>query len=100
MPPFQILAGAVVPRRAQSFSAPKNISNSAGNSSESRLAVDSRGNVYVVWNNGNSSAFEIFFSRSTDGGATFSAPQNLSNNVDSSFSPEIALDGGGNQFDD
>ena len=36
--------------RAQNFSAPKNISNSAGTSSESRLAVDSRGNIYVVWN--------------------------------------------------
>ena len=82
--------------RAQSFSAPKNISNSAGSSSESRIAADSRGNIYVVWNDGNPSAFEIFFSRSTDGGATFSAPQNLSNNVGSSFSPAIALDSGGN----
>jgi hypothetical protein len=48
-----------------------------------RLGVDNsssphRGNVYVIWNEGNDSWFKnkyhVFFHRSTDGGATFSDP--------------------------
>ena len=39
-------------------------------------------NVYVVWSDSTTGNADIFFKRSTDGGATFSSPSiNLSNNA-------------------
>ncbi|MDF2736592.1 MAG: exported protein of unknown function [Nitrososphaeraceae archaeon] len=50
-------------------------------------------NVYTVWEGESSGNLEIFYSRSTDGGATFSSPINLSNNIEFSFNPKIAQSG-------
>jgi hypothetical protein len=45
------------------------------------------------------SSYDVFFSRSTDAGTTFSTPQKLSNNtVTSSPLPQIALDFLGNPY--
>src|SRR6266849_6536465 len=82
--------------QAQVFSTPKNISNNTGSSLLPRIAVDSRGNINMVWQNDTSGNFNIFFSRSTDGGATFSTPTNLSNSPDQSTSPLVAVDSSGN----
>ena len=38
--------------------------------------------------------FEIFFSKSLDGGATFSPPKNISNNPGESLTPRIAVSNG------
>lgn len=49
------------------------------------IATDDPRRVYVLWQeivfSGGSHGGEIFFARSTDGGATFSTPVNLSNSV-------------------
>ena len=77
------------------FSAPQNLSNDPGGSSAPNIAVDSAGNINVVWaaQSGNQTGF---FSRSTDGGNTFSAPVSISNYL--TTTPEITLDFSGNIY--
>lgn len=64
------------------------------------MAVDGGGNVNVLWADDTFSTqpgvADIFFSRSADGGATFSKPQNLSNSTAVSSAPQMALDSAGN----
>jgi len=62
------------------------------------MAVDSLGRIYVIWIQRDPSpdSADIFFSRSVDGGKTFSSPQNLSNHQGSVQLPKIALDPAGN----
>ena len=87
------LAASALVVQAQVFSAPKNLSNN-GTAEFGQIAVDPSGNINVVWDE--SGNFDIFFSRSTDGGVTFSTPKNLSNNAGSSVFPQIAVDSSGN----
>jgi len=46
-----------------------------------------------VWEDNTLGEREIFFRKSTDGGASFDATVNLSNNVGGSFDPQIAVSG-------
>lgn len=61
------------------------------------MAMDANANISVVWDDDilTPGAPDIFFSRSVDAGALFSAAQNLSNSPGSG-SPAIALDSAGN----
>jgi hypothetical protein len=74
------------------FSAPKNLSNNSDFSFTPQVAVDSAGNIYVVWEDDTDTNSNILFSRSTDGGATFSTPESLSQTSGLSFNPRIAVD--------
>ncbi len=78
------------------FSTPKSLSNSRGSPLHPQMAVDSSGNINVVWQDAAPGQFDIFLSRSTDGGITFSTPMNVSNNTGYSLEPQVALDSGGN----
>ena len=78
------------------FSAPRNLSNSSGWSFGPRLLVDSQGGINVVWVDPTPGNQDIFFTRSTDGGLTFSMPQNLSNDPADSGNPQMAADSSGN----
>jgi hypothetical protein len=78
------------------FSAPRNLSNSSGYSFNPRLVVDSHGGINVVWVDNTPGNQDIFFSHSTDGGATFSIPQNLSHDPPTSGYPQMAVDASGN----
>src|SRR6266850_947014 len=87
------------------FSLPKNLSNPLGNfisdAHSPRIAVDLGGNISAVWAGTDPIDFntDIFFSRSTDGGATFlptPTPMNLSNSQGCSFNPVMAVDASGN----
>lgn len=77
------------------FTAPINLSNDSADSGSQQIAADTTGDIYVVWEH-DSLNLGIFFSRSTDGGATFSAPTDLSTNASGSFSPQMAVGSGGN----
>ena len=68
------------------FTAPENISETTGNSRSAQISVEGN-NVYVVWLDETPGNNEIFFARSTDGGLTFSEPENISENTRSSGSP-------------
>jgi len=80
---------------AQVFTAPQNLSHSC-TAENAQIAVDTRGNINVVWNDFTTGNSYILFSHSTDGGATFTVPKNVSNNAGSSVFPQIAVDSGGN----
>jgi hypothetical protein len=56
-------------------------------------------NVYAAWSTFHGSGCnEIFFSRSTDGGATFSAPLKLSSGICTNQGPSIAVGSAGQVF--
>lgn len=85
-----------VPAQAQQFSTPKNVSNNSDYSYTPQIAVDSNGTIYMAWEDDTANNSNILFSRSTDGGATFSTPMNLSNTAGYSFNPRIAVVGARN----
>ena len=76
----------------ETFSTPENISNNPGTSALPAIAVNGN-NVYIVWNDATFGNFDIFSSKSTDGGETFSTPENISNNPGNSALPAIAVNG-------
>ena len=61
------------------FGAPINLSNNVASSLDPAVAA-SGNNVYVVWYDNTPGNFEILYKRSTDGGVSFGATINLSNN--------------------
>lgn len=78
-----------------SFSTPKSLSRNVGNSVSAQIAVDLAGNINVIWENNSPGNLDVFYSRSTDNGTTFSIPKNLSNDLGDSRSPQIAVDSSG-----
>jgi len=74
------------------FSDVVNLSNNTGFSEHPQIAV-SGNNVYVVWIDNTSGNREIYFVRSTDGGATYSNVINLSMDSIDSHYQEIAAFG-------
>lgn len=101
---FAAVAVSGPPAHAQvAFSPSMNLSsNYAGGSYNPQIAVDSGGNINVVWVEDNTAQPDngVYFSRSTDGGLTFSAPMNLPLNPGGySFSGvRLALDYSGNIY--
>jgi hypothetical protein len=57
--------------------------------------VHTPGNINVVWES-DTDNLAIWFSSSSDGGLTFSAPKMLSTNTAGSIDPQIAVDKNGN----
>ncbi len=74
------------------FGAPVNISKNIGSSTSPQFAV-SGNEVFVVWQGKATGKYQIIFAKSTDGGATFSTPVNISNNSGDSSFPKIAVSG-------
>jgi hypothetical protein len=64
------------------------------------VADPATGNVYAAWSNfhGVTGCNEILFSRSTDHGATFSAPVKISGGICGNQGPSIAIGPGGHVF--
>jgi len=72
------------------FGAPVNVSNTTdGVSSSPQIALSAKGTIHIVWQDTLPSN-DIFVASSTDGGATFGDPVNVSNSGTSS-APSIAL---------
>ena len=76
------------------FSDPENLSEeNTGYSVEPQNSLEGD-NVYVVWYDNTSGNNDIFFARSTDGGLTFSDPENISEeNTGDSLAPQISSEG-------
>ncbi|MGA9841429.1 MAG: sialidase family protein [Nitrososphaeraceae archaeon] len=83
---YRTNAGDVFARSAD------NLSTNAGVSDEPAIAV-SGNNVYVVWRDNTPGRGDIFYAKSIDGGATFGSIVNLSDNIGSSGTPDIAISG-------
>ena len=65
-----------------------------------RTTSSHEGNVYFSWSRftGNRGDVSIYFSRSTDHGATWSKPKNLSPNIHDVQNPDIAITGNGDVY--
>ena len=79
------------------YSAPVNISNSAGISEFAKVAIDSAGNVYVVWKDNTDGNSNVFFSKRAKGdNAEFGQPMNISiDRLIVSTNPDVAIDSAG-----
>ncbi len=60
------------------------------------IAVDSSKHLHVVWNDLTAGKEEIFYRKSTDGGATWTSSKRLTWNPGSSSYPDIAIDSSDN----
>jgi hypothetical protein len=70
-----------------------NLSNNPGEYSFMGGMAVSGSNIYIVWTDYSPGNVEIFFRRSTDGGATWKPVVNLSKTADESRGPSIAVSG-------
>jgi hypothetical protein len=68
-----------------------------GESSHPFIAVESNDHIFVVWEDDSPGNFEIYFKKSTDGGATWTTKR-LTWNSDYSKNPCIAVDSGDNIY--
>lgn len=92
---FALLSASVA-----AWSVPVNVSNTPGNGlgnpNVPAVAADSAGNIYAVWDSYLPSNQDIFISKSTDGGVTWSFPFDVSNNSGNSYHSTIFIDAGNN----
>jgi len=80
---------------SQEFQAPLNLSDDVPDSIQPQIVV-SGNNVYIIWTgfgSGVEDQDDIFFKKSSSGGANFSDTINLSENIGSSFNPQLAVSG-------
>ncbi len=68
----------------------------SGASSRPALAVDSSDHIHVVWSDDSPGNPEIYYKKSLDGGATWTAGKRLSQTSGASYEPAIAVDPSGN----
>ncbi len=74
----------------------KRLTWTTGASTQPAIAVGSSGNLHLVWVNFSPGNAEIFYKKSTDGGATWSASRRLTWNSGDSTKPRLAIDPAGN----
>jgi hypothetical protein len=73
-----------------SFGDTINLSNNTGDSVRPEISISAL-NVFIVWQNQVTKGDDIFFKRSTDGGASFGDTINVSNKGGNSMKPEITV---------
>lgn len=76
----------------KTFGAPVNISQNPGNSGAPQMIINGD-SIYAVWMDDSSGNFDILFSKSSDGGRTFSSPVNVSETKLDSGYPQLYGDG-------
>jgi len=86
-----------------SFNDPVNISDNSDSSVSPvvRASESDSSKAFVSWSDATGTEngfFDIFYSETTDGGSTFSEPVNISNNLGTSTTPQIALDSSDNLY--
>jgi hypothetical protein len=73
-----------------------NVSDSSRSSLNPAVAVDGAGNINVVWEDSAPGKYNIFYSRSTDSGVSWSSGVNISASSKASWSPAVGVDSAGN----
>lgn len=81
-------------KKGTKFKRARNITPHGGGAFSPRVALDSSEAVNIVWGDIAVAQKQVAFVRSTDLGATFSAPLNVSRSSGEAFEPEIAVDPG------
>jgi BNR repeat-containing family member len=74
------------------WSAVKRLTWTAGTSQNIAIDIDSGGAIHVVWEDCTPGHFEIYYKRSSDGGATWSTAKRLTWTSGWSWGPAIAID--------
>jgi hypothetical protein len=77
---------------AQTWLATKRLTWNSGGSFAPAIAVDSLDRIHLVWREETPGNAEIFYKRSTNGGATWGNTQRITWNSESSLDPAIAVD--------
>jgi hypothetical protein len=77
------------------FSQPINVSNSTEEGFDPAIAIGADDAINLAWEDTGSGIGQIFFSRSTDGGASFSTPGQVSAALGEASDAEIAIDSQG-----
>ncbi len=70
----------------------KRLTWNAGWSQFPAIQVDSSDRLHVVWDDGTTGNFEIYYKKSSNGGSTWTASRRLSWNSGYSYSPSICVD--------
>lgn len=84
---------------AQSWSQPINVSNQQNIKSKLDFCIDSRGIIHCIWMNGNPIGYQIYYSRSIDGGLTWTTPLQISDiDAYTRYYPKIVADSSGRLF--
>jgi hypothetical protein len=78
-----------------SWTTSKRLTWNAGWSQSPSIAVYSSDQLHVAWSDSTPGINEIYYSRSTDGGATWSTSKRLTWNSGWSFAPDMAVDSSG-----
>lgn len=65
-------------------------------SSSPDIKADAFGNLHVVWQEDTPGSIEIYYRKSTDGGATWGPSRRLTWNTDASISPALHVESSGN----
>jgi len=86
------------PDYGTTWTTPFNISNTTGYSRSPSMKADLIGNINIVWMDQTQGNYEVYFSRSTDGGTTWSQAVNASNTAGDSQNPRLGLNSMGNLF--
>jgi hypothetical protein len=81
--------------QGETFTAPLNVSRSSGVAFEPEIAVDPSDAINIVWQDTAPGTSVIMFSRSMDGGATFSTPKQISKGSGAATEAAIASDAQG-----
>ena len=74
------------------WSTPKRLTWTAAPSWDAAIAVDSSDDLHVFWADSNPGNHELYYKKSADGGASWSANERLTWTADDSYGPSIALD--------
>jgi hypothetical protein len=81
--------------QGETFTGPLDVSRSSGIAFDPEIAVDPSDAINVAWQDTASGTSVIMFSRSTDGGQTFSQPKRVSKGTGRATEAAIASDGQG-----
>jgi hypothetical protein len=79
-------------KKRTKFRAPEDITPHNGGAFSPRVALDSNEAVNIVWGDSKDGGGKVVFVRSTDQGATFTDPVDVSRSTGLAFDPEIAID--------
>ena len=72
------------------------LTNTAAGSEHPAIAIDSSNHIHVVWSDATSGNMEIYYRKSTNGGATWTPSQRLTWTSGGSYFPDLTIDSGGN----
>ena len=78
--------------QGNSFGAPLHVTHNMGNSGIPKLSADGN-DVYLAWEDNSRGDYEVFLSKSSDSGASFHVPLDISTTTGQSGTPEVIASG-------